>query len=173
MAPKRREWRLNGGNGASMARMAPKRRWQEKLARTETKAREEMGVFRIKVQNHFGSAGRRTLRINGADVKAILGVYVQRTLSVHYRCECQIKKHPRKKILTHAEVCSKHSASRQVPVKNSRRTQKMWTERKTMSDQQTQDPRGTLYMYLENPQKSDHGPPPKGSHGLVRLFPRR
>ena len=30
--------------------------------------REEMGVFRTKVQNHFGSAGRRTLRMNGADV---------------------------------------------------------------------------------------------------------
>ena len=36
-------------------------------------------------------------------------------------------------------------------------------QRKTMSDQQTQDPRGTLY--LENPQKSDHGPPPEGCHG--------
>ena len=30
--------------------------------------REEMGAFRIKVQEHFGSVGRQTLRINGADV---------------------------------------------------------------------------------------------------------
>ena len=40
-----------------------------------------------------------------------------------------------------------------------------------MSDQQTQDPRGTLY--LENPQKSDHGPPPEGCHGLVLPNPSR
>ena len=36
---------------------------------------------------------------------------------------------------------------------------------------QTQDPRGTLY--LENPQKSDHGPPPEGCHGLVLPNPSR
>ena len=40
-----------------------------------------------------------------------------------------------------------------------------------MSDSQTQDPRGTLF--LENPQKSDHGPPPEGSHGLVLPNPSR
>eukprot|EP01048_Picozoa_sp_COSAG05_P040089 COSAG05_NODE_20341_length_280_cov_0.790055_1_plen_93_part_11 len=40
-----------------------------------------------------------------------------------------------------------------------------------MSDKQTQDARGTLY--LENPQKSDHGPPPEGCHGLVLPNPSR
>ena len=33
------------------------------------------------------------------------------------------------------------------------------------------DPRGTLY--LENPQKSDHGPPPEGCHGLALPNPSR
>ena len=32
---------------------------------------------------------------------------------------------------------TKHSASGKVPVKSTRGTQKMWTERKTMADQQT------------------------------------
>ena len=81
--------------------------------------------------------------------------------------ECPTKRLRSQRTMTPVEVCSKHSASRKVPVKSTRRVQKMWTERKTMADQQTQDPRGTLY--LENPQKSDHGPPPEGCQAFSHI----